>query len=98
MIKTARIKKMSQQIDECISETDLDDDHISEGDLIDFALTCRVEKDYDPAYTENDYDTWWDYYFELDTDREDEVEQPECQDNLVNLIVNPPVEFSVGEG
>ena len=79
---------MSQQIDECISE----------GDLIDFMLTCKVEKDYDPAYTENDYDTWWDYYFELDSDREDEIEQPDYQDDLVNLIVNPPVQFSeVGE-
>lgn len=58
-----------------------EDDYISEGDLIDFMLTCKVEKDYDPvqAYwefhhpedeTESGWDEWWDYYFDTDTDTE----------------------------
>ena len=60
---------MNQQTSYHISETDLDDDRISEGDLIDFALTCRVERDYDPV--EAEWDEWWGYYFELDREGED---------------------------
>jgi hypothetical protein len=64
MIKIARVRKMIQQIDYHISETISGDDCISEGDLIDFALTCRVEKDYDPV--EAEWDEWWQYYIDND--------------------------------
>lgn len=51
----------------------MENDYMHEGDLIDFMLTSRVEKDYDPV--EAEWDEWWQYYFDTDADVDSEIRE-----------------------